>query len=197
MRRILLTTLALWSLPTFAQEHPFLSQFDVTELDGAVRLEWTMVAGNTCNDTRIHRSVNGGAFEVVGLLSGLCGDITTPIAYSWTDTEPVEMATLAYRLELGTNGSSSIKELFFGQLVTSDRIFFPSPATDHGTLVLRTDLNRTVDLRVWDLNGALRMERLGVHGARHDLDLDAWPSGLYLYEATASGKRFAGRFVKR
>lgn len=197
MFRVLFTSLLLWSLRAFAQEHPFLSQFDLSQLDGAVRLEWTMVAGNTCTDTRIHRSVNGGAFEVVGLLSGICGDITEPKQYSWTDTAPVEVSFLAYRLELGTNGNSSVKELFFGQLVTSEQLFFPSPADDHATLVLRMDPNGTVDLRVWDLSGRLRLERTSARGAQHELDLDMWPSGLYVYEANASGKRFTGRFLKR
>lgn len=197
MLRILLSSLLLGSLPASAQEHPFLSQFDVSQLDGAVRLEWTMVAGNTCTDTRIHRSVNRGAFEVVGLLSGICGDITTPKQYNWTDVAPVEVSFLAYRLELGTNGNSSVQELFFDQLVSSEQLFFPSPVEDRAALVLRTDLNGTVDLRVWDLSGRLRLERLSARGAQHELDLGAWPSGLYVYEANADGKRFTGRFLKR
>ena len=38
MFRVLFTSLLLWSLRAFAQEHPFLSQFDLSQLDGAVRL---------------------------------------------------------------------------------------------------------------------------------------------------------------
>ena len=94
-----------------AQEHPFLSRFALTEGLGFVQLDWTMSAGNTCEGIDIYRSLDGSNFETVGTIPGICGDINSPVPFSWTDHSAPELTTVYYRLRLGLNGFSSVQRI--------------------------------------------------------------------------------------
>ncbi|HQW97580.1 MAG TPA: T9SS type A sorting domain-containing protein [Flavobacteriales bacterium] len=177
-----------------AQEHPYLSHFDLTEGDGQVTLDWTMVSGNTCDGTRILRSRDSLNFEEIGVLSGLCGSITTPTFFRHADLDPPELTTAYYRLELGSNGSSSIQRIDLKRLYSVEHRIFPSPMPNNGTLLLRVDPEVRVGLRIWSTNGRLVHDVTG-HGDRLEVPSEAWPAGVYVYEATVENKRLRGRFV--
>ncbi len=55
----------------FAQEHPFLSKFDLKETVGAVTLEWMVISGNTCFGIQVLRSFNGLGYVQIGEIGGL------------------------------------------------------------------------------------------------------------------------------
>lgn len=179
-----------------AQEHPYLQEYLLTELDGAIRVEWTIQGGSTCNGQDIERSVDGTNFNTVHRIEGLCGDPTYALPFQWVDREPPELTTVYYRIKLGFDGYSSIKPIFYGQLTETDQRFYPSPTFGDATLLLNVSATVPVELRIWDSHGRLVLARNGLYGPSIPLALHALPQGAYSYRADAQGRLFNGRFVK-
>ena len=179
-----------------AQEHPYLSEFTITEGFGTISLNWTLIAGNTCTGTLVERSINGSDFSAVHEILGICGNISSPVPYAWIDPSPPEFITVYYRLQLGTNGTSSVQSLEFEQLITSEQRAYPVPASTEVTIAVRLARQANVDLRVWNTQGELVIEQLGGTGSTIKVGLYAIPAGVYLYDVESEGRHFTGRFVK-
>lgn len=179
-----------------AQEHPFLADHQLTELEGGIRIDWTILGGSTCDGQEVERSNDGLSFSAVHRIDGPCGDPFIPRSYGWFDPAPPEFSTVFYRVKLGFDGYSSVKSVRFDQLVISDQLFFPNPANDQATLVLNLPASSRVDLQVFDAEGRLVIERKNHPGPLFDLELEALGTGLFTYLAISNERRFIGRFVK-
>lgn len=195
MKLFNLLPVLLLPLGSPAQEHPYLSYFTVEELDGAVRLTWEMLQGSTCFGITVHRGTDSLQLHPVGGIAGNCGSIGTPVWYEWIDHAPLELTTLYYRLELGTNGFSLVHAIRFHQLIGVDHRAFPSPAGDRLTILLRAPLNTSIDLRVFNDGGAVMLQREGLQGRMFEVEVSTWSPGIYRYEALADGRRFSGSFA--
>ena len=180
-----------------AQEHPFIGVYAITELDGGLRLDWTIQGGSTCDGQEIERSVNGSSFEAVYRIEGICGDPAYAVPYFWFDTDLPEFSTIDYRIKLGEQGYSSVKSVVFEQLTTSAQRFYPSPMREEGTLLINVPASAEVQLRVWDLAGNLILERTNAIGPKHTISMLNAPAGIYLYRAESAGRTFQGRFLKQ
>jgi hypothetical protein len=186
----------LWSVLTLAQsEHPFIARFELIELDGLVRVEWTLAGGNTCNGMDLERSIDGSSFEVIHRIPGICGDPSAEVAYQWDDRHPAELGTLYYRIRLGSDGTSSVKQLRFGQLVDTDLLAYPVPCVNELTVLLNVPLNEWVKLWVHDAGGREVMVHQGI-GKTHQLVVGHLVAGRYSLRATIDGQVFLGGFVK-
>lgn len=89
-----------------AQGHPGLKEFTAKVSNCQVILQWTVNGGTTCNGITILRSKDTISFEPYGNIPGICGDLTAPVTYTYTDTFPKLNQRNYYRLELGTIGQS-------------------------------------------------------------------------------------------
>lgn len=194
MKGLIFCLLLIHAALSKAQEHPFLSRFELREGDGWVSIDWTMIGGNTCDGTRIMRSTDSLNFETVGTISGLCGDIVEPVPYNFIDHTAPEMATLYYRLELGLNGYSSIKRIDLQRLSSVEHRFQPSPVNDHGELLLRVDPDQQVEIQFFDAQGG-SMTTISGRGGRHPIDVSQWPAGVYFYQVRAADLFVQGKFV--
>jgi hypothetical protein len=196
LRPLLAASLAWVASGTSAQEHPFLSLYTLTELEGGIRIDWTILGGSTCDGQEVERSSDGLAFTSVHRIEGLCGDPFIARSYGWFDPAPPEFSTVHYRVKLGFDGYSSVKSVRFDQLVISDQLFFPNPANDQATLVLNLPASPSVDLLVFDAQGHVVWELKNNSGPHISLVLAALPAGLYTWLAVSNEQRITGRFVK-
>ncbi|MBP7513982.1 MAG: T9SS type A sorting domain-containing protein [Flavobacteriales bacterium] len=188
---------AQWAgLSASAQEHPFLAGYELTELEGRVRISWTIVGGSTCNGQDVERSLNGISFTSIYRVDGICGSVSEPVPYECVDVAPPELSELYYRVKLGLDGYSSVKSIAFDQITTSDQRFYPSPTTGAATLVLRVASGTGVTLQVWDAAGRVVLERSGLTGPSIPLDVSGQRAGAYTYRAITPGRAYTGRFVK-
>lgn len=178
-----------------AQEHPFIAHYELSELSGGIRVDWTIQGGSTCNGQEVERSSDGINFTEVHHIAGICGDPTNAVSYQWFDASPPELSTVFYRIQLGFEGYSSVKSLEYEQIETSDQRFFPSPMNEVATLLLKVPIGTAVDLSVWNSNGQLVHQRTNI-GGKVDLVLPGLRAGVYSYRALSDGKVFSGRFVK-
>jgi hypothetical protein len=184
------------TLSVNAQEHPYIAAYALTEFDGGIRVNWTILGGSTCDGQEVERSTDGTTFASVHRIEGLCGDPFIARSYEWVDQAPPEFSTVYYRVKLGVDGYTSIKSVVFDQLTSSDQRFFPSPMANEATLLLNIPSGTPVDLRIWDGTGRLVWERLGIPGPKIELALPTGPAGVYTYTAIGLGRRFSGRFVR-
>lgn len=186
----------LMSFQASSQEHPFIAHYELTELEGSIRIDWTIQGGSTCNGQDVERSTDGVTFSNVHRIEGVCGDPGSAVPYGWLDQAPPEFSTVYYRIKLGVDGYTSVKAVVFDQLTTSSQRFFPSPVSGTATLAFNIGQGDAVDIVVVDAGGRVVWERLGLAGSVHVLELAGLPQGNYTYLATSKGRRFAGRFVK-
>ncbi len=199
MTRVILPLLfaLVCSFNGIAQEHPFIATFELTELEGRIRIDWTMAAGTTCNGTEVERSTDGTSFAKVYRIDGICGSGTEPVPYFWLDEAPPELSTVYYRIKLGINGYSSVKSVVFDQLTTSDQRFFPSPMSDEATLILNISTSATMDVLVHDATGRIAFQRTGAPGPLVRISLVGHSSGVFTYRAESDGRVFTGTIVKQ
>jgi len=189
---VMATPLSLWA----QDEHHFIEAFELTVLDGRIQVAWTMKGGSTCDGTEVERATDGLNFNVVHRIAGICGDPSVPVSFSWIDAAPPEFSTVYYRIRMGVDGTSSVKQVIFDQLVTTDQRIFPVPVVENATLVLNLPLSAVVEIRIYDGQGKLVLERSGT-GRNHPLPLASMAPGAYNYTATSGSRNFQGRFVKQ
>lgn len=192
----LLAAVAAGPCHVHAQEHPFIARYELSALSGAVRVDWVLHGGNTCNGQDVERSTDSTTFVAVHRIPGICGDPSAAVPYVWVDPAPPELSKVYYRVKLGFDGYSSVKSIFFEQLRTEEQRFYPSPTTGEATLVLNVAIGAPVELAVHDVSGRSVLSVQGLSGPQLRLDLSALPQGTYVYRAVAEGRAFVGRFVK-
>ena len=83
----------------FSQDAPQVSKFTVESINGKAYLNWTIDAGGTCNGIRILRSTDSLIFQEVGLLEGVCGSLSFPTNYTYTDESPLVNKVNYYKLD--------------------------------------------------------------------------------------------------
>jgi hypothetical protein len=195
LRKILSNILLVVVMQAMAQEHPFLGRFELREGEGQVFLDWTMNAGSTCDGTVILRSTDSLHFEPVGIISELCGDILRPVDYRFVDEDPGELRTLYYRLDLGINGSSSVRRIDLKRLTSAEHRFQPSPVRDHGSLLLKLSPEKQVEVIFFDPSGR-EVYRFQGTGGNHSVVVRGWSSGLHVYQVWVDGAVWArGKMV--
>ncbi|HRH69772.1 MAG TPA: T9SS type A sorting domain-containing protein [Flavobacteriales bacterium] len=184
-------------LTILAQEHPIIAAYTLTELEGGIRIDWTIQGGSTCNGQDVERSTDGVTFAQVHRIAGICGSTSNAVPYDWVDNAPPEFSTVYYRLKLGLDGYSSVKSIVFDQLTASDQRFFPSPMADEATLVLNIPSSSSFDLEIADSRGRAVFLRSAVQGNTIRFTLPGAAAGTYSYRATSGSRVFTGQFVKR
>jgi hypothetical protein len=136
-----------------AQGTPVLEKFSIDELNGKVLLDWTISAGATCNGIAVQRASDTLSFIEIGSLEGVCGNLSFPTEYAFTDEAPIPNVTNYYRLELGGNGFSQMVSILVIDLSVKDYALYPIPLTDAAYLHFRNDGLRKSTLSIFDNSG--------------------------------------------
>lgn len=193
MKVFALLAIALLGSDANGQEHPYLSRFELTEQQGAVRVEWTMIGGNTCFDIEVWRGLDPSALERIGTISGLCGHIVEPVDYAFNDGSPPEFSLLFYRLVLGSAGPSSIKSLDFRQVTSSEIRLVPDVNIAGVNVYLDLSNSAEVELRCWTVDGKLIITKYRLVGRTHFIPMPTISSGVIIVQATSNGRMITGR----
>lgn len=192
--RALYLILSLFALTAQAQENPILGRWTVGMNGNHVLLEWTIVAGNTCQGIYIWRSLDGTDFEEIGHIPGLCGSVDEPIDYSWTDPVPQQLAYNYYRIELGGQGFSTVKQLYVERLVNEGSLVFPNPSATDPELVFSNPSSLPVVIQVHDLNGRLLLEN-STTSDRLRMPSTLVGKGTLIYSILSEEGTERGRFI--
>jgi hypothetical protein len=199
MEKVILAVLAFlftWHMGT-AQDAAEVVAFKAEELNGKVKLSWTIKAGGTCNGIGIQRAVEGGGFVQVGSLEGVCGNLSFPTFYEYTDAEPVENRINTYRLDLGGSGFSDTVSIEVIVLGKDNYLIFGNPLESKSRLFFRNDTAAEISIQFYTLNGELDLEYT-TNAKWIELNRsDFGPSGMRIFKVTSaiSGTVIEGRLL--
>lgn len=155
-----LVILSLWSMsvssPVSAQQAR-LSRFTAAAVDEKVLLDWVVAAGATCDGIGIYRGADTVGMTLIHYIPGVCGDLARPVNYTFLDSFPLYNQYNYYRLELGPRVFTDFIRLALVDLDGQLYQFRPHPVQDEAHLYLKDDIQLTVNLRVYDSRGQLRL----------------------------------------
>ncbi len=160
-----------------------LDRFTASEINGRVYLEWIIKAGNTCQGIRILRSTDSINFIQIGDIGGVCGNLSTPQGYDFTDDNPVKNKINYYRLELGGIGLSKIVAVEIIDLESGGYQVRPNPVTSDAIIYFSNPGKRNCQLNIYTLGGNEVLHKdVGItffYISKGDLQ-----TGLYLFTIT-------------
>lgn len=171
-----------------------LSRFFAVQQEDKVLLRWTIIRGNTCEDTYVERSVDGGPYERIGLIGGICGSPDASITYDFYDTVPVPNRFSAYRLLLGLYGYTEPRNVEFILLNDEGFSLQPNPMTEKSWLVFDNPRSEEFTLRIYDMRGKM------VYSITTDTDRfliyrEGLGSGQYFFTLEGSDRKMSGKLI--
>jgi hypothetical protein len=187
MRFVGLFLLFFFGLKTIsAQEHPFLSNFSIMEIQGNVYLHWTINAGNTCNGISIQRSDDGVVFSEIYNIAGVCGNISSPQNFDYTDAAPILNRVSYYRLELGTEGTSSVRSIQIIAIEENGYQVRPNPFRTSAVIHFKNEQKVQQQLEIFNLSGAV-LYKSETSADYLEIPADLLQSGMHIFRLTNSG----------
>ncbi len=188
MRGIILVLLFSVNL-SFAQTSNIISFFGGTQLNQAVYLSFTVVAGQTCSGIKIERSSDSLNFYQIGEIVGTCGSVSTPVNYSYTDSFPIKNSDNYYRLAPGNADWSTVIKVYFNAQDKSEILITPNPLVTTARINYQNPLTKTVHWKMFDINGKMVSE-----GRTKDdsftIERKTFPSGSYFLHLTLDNNDF-------
>ena len=185
---LFLTSIFLYACiqSTFAQSHPILGKFYISENEGDVYLNWSIIEGSTCNGIQIYRSTDSTNFSQIGEIYGVCGSVSFEQPYDFTDNNPVKNKVNYYRLELGNQGFSQIVSVEIIDIESNGYQIRPHPANSETKIYFDNNTNREQQLILYNMNGI----EVFTSTTKEDfflLKTSFLQSGLYFFTISISG----------
>jgi hypothetical protein len=171
-------------------------QFEAKRIsDKQIQLNWTTVAGLTCQDLFIERSSNNIDFEEVYRHSGVCGSSNEEISYFWIDVAP--LPGLSYYRLLESFGLYKDTVEVFNPSGNSEIFVFPNPASDQVQIYFGSKPLDTIQLLIWNVEGKLVKETT-LEEQSNTLYINNLKDGLYFFQVlSASGNSTKRILVSR
>ncbi|MCB2222469.1 MAG: T9SS type A sorting domain-containing protein [Bacteroidetes bacterium] len=179
-----------------AQNVPVVGYFNASTVHGKVYLSWQLNAGATCLGTQIERSIDGITFSEIGKIGGICGDLSKPVSYSFTDEDPPLNEVVFYRLELGLGNFTDTLRLEVIDLGSNAYQIRPNPVRESTTIYFSNESQENYTLRLMDLSGKL-LHRRSTNQSRFVLNYIPFPTGMYLFaiQSEDSQTSFNGKLM--
>jgi hypothetical protein len=173
-----------------------LESFVATSESGKVILQWTLASGNTCNGIGIQRSEDGITFSEISFIPGICGNISSSVKYSHTDSSPLPNKKNYYRLRLGNQGFSEIAFTVFYDVGEDAYYIFPNPLQQSARIIFGEKQKSDVTFRLFDLKGKAIRAMENISGVEFIFERNDLPGGVYFFTLENSTKIFAtGKLV--
>lgn len=196
LRNYIISMLLLSAHPVFPQEaDQFIDDFFAVQQDEEVYLRWTILAGNTCDGTRIERSEDGISYYEIGEIPGVCGSSEKPIIYDFTDTAPLKNRINYYRLQLGFLGITSTKQVDYFFPGEQGYSIHPNPFSDEATFIFNNPDEKGTQLHIHNITGQLVTSHI-TSGYKIHLTRELFLNGTYIFRLIQDDKILkTGKFV--
>jgi len=180
---------------TMGQLHPILESFDIRQVGNEVEFRFGVAGGASCSGVDLERSTDTTAFEIVGVIPGVCGGSPETEFYDIRDEEPLVSETMYYRLRLGAQGWSDYVAFDFVPVDNEGLNIYPNPANVQTTVRLNNPGGKIWSVTVYSANGSLWREFQNLSGAEVALDLSEWTNGMYFLRITEGGQNWTRRLT--
>jgi len=179
-------------------KHAILDRINVFEVNGAVHIDCTIAAGNTCNGISYFRSDDGLDFIKVGEVTGICGSPDFPVRYQFVDENPPKNKLLRYTVNFGGFGDT---EEYLIEVVDTDLLGYqvrPNPTDGRSLIFFKNPSNTTHTIQIYDLSGRAVFSGQTIDKF-FEVDLVGYTSGLYIFNITEdrSGSRLQGKIMRQ
>lgn len=178
--RYLLNFLFCLSLGMFSAQ-TVLDDFAIDLNQNKVLLAWTIKSGSLCNGIQIYRSSSedSSSFELIKDIQGVCGDLSTSVAYTHTDQNPFQNQVNYYKLLLGQEYSQTLG-IEVLSIPSNSYLLRPNPILSSSELYFENSNNYSFQLKIYDDFGSVVHEQ-ETNGNRFIIDSTMISSGLYYF----------------
>jgi hypothetical protein len=180
---LLLTVLILWGVDSSYAQEPVLGEFGISNSDGTVTLSWTILAGATCNGIEIYHSTDTLNPQLIGKIYGVCGNITQPQSYAYTDPAPIPNHINYYWLKLGGFVFSNRIAIEIIDISHGGYQLRPNPVRSEARLYFDNHPRDSYQLTVYDMRGTV-VAGMTTRDNHFDWSADDAPAGTYLFTIT-------------
>lgn len=169
-------------IATMVSSQTILDDFALDLNQGKVLLAWTIKSGSVCNGIQIYRStaVDSLNFELIEDIQGVCGDLSSPVAYTFTDENPLQNQVNYYKLLLGGQEFSEVLGIEVLLIPSNSYLLKPHPIVSSSSLYFYNSNNNDVELKVFDDFGSV-VYKNQTNSNRFILDSSMISSGLYYF----------------
>ncbi len=178
LKQLIFSVFVLIGLNSWSQT--LLADFDIDVSDGKVLLAWTINSGSTCNGMQIYRSKDSINFTLIKDIQGVCGNLSSPVSYTYTDQTPILNAINYYRINFGGQEDSPILGVEVINVLSNSYLLRPNPVTGAANLYFENDNQNEVVLKVFDDFGdVIYLEQTSSN--KFVLDSTNFSSGMYYF----------------
>lgn len=159
-----------------------LDDFALDLNQGKVLLAWTIKTGSVCNGIQIYRSsgLDSVNFELIEDIQGVCGDLSSPVSYTYTDDNPLQNQFNYYKLLLGGQEVSNVLGIEVLFIPSNSYLLKPHPISSNSELYFENANNNSFELKVFDDFGKV-VYKNETYSNRFILDSSMISSGLYYF----------------
>lgn len=177
-------------------QNPIVESLTISQSNGSVYISCVIGSGNTCNGIVLYRSSDSISFSAIDKILGVCGDISKPVQYTFTDNDPVQNSKNYYKLELGGFGFTEIISVEIVDLRQAGYQIRPNPA-DQAVLIYFENANRRRNsIKLITAGGQIILDT-ATEENYFSIDLGDFASGIYVFMIiNEAGKvKNSGKFV--
>ena len=186
--RIFITISLLFLLVNFCfAQTPTVKEFKVNRIDNTVVVEWTIFSGFQCSDVEVHHGLDSTNFNIIHIEYGICGSDTADESYAFFHRNPAAQEKEYYRIKVGFDEFSKIKELTNENLEPFS--LYPNPSFGELSYTYFNPDFRAYDIRIYDMKGNLHYEQLGIKSSgTGNIDLTGLMNGNLLFTLWQNGE---------
>ena len=169
-------------IATMVSSQTILDDFALDLNQGKVLLAWIIKSGSVCNGIQIYRSTIEDSlnFELIEDIQGVCGDLSSPVTYTFTDENPLQNQVNYYKLLLGGQEFSEVLGIEVLLIPSNSYLLKPHPIVSSSSLYFYNSNNNDVELKVFDDFGSV-VYKNQTNSNRFILDSSMISSGLYYF----------------
>ncbi len=150
-----------------------LVNFTVQQVENQVRSDFSIMGGASCLGAELQRRIEGETeFTTVAAIREVCGGTAFVEHYTLIDEFPVSGVESTYRLELGGQGKTTERYVFFVAL-NGRMLVYPNPATTVFTVRWKSLPTARWQLQVFSITGKRVMSQaeMGNHAVIRNPEL--------------------------
>lgn len=176
-----------------AQHYPshILDALNARQSGNGIELSWVMGRGVECLGIDVQRSVNGGAFERVFAIGGVCGSSERPEPYRFDDEGLSISGSYTYQLSFGSIGEAQVSTTF--QVVWESGLSLLPTAGGHQLRV--EGIQGQYDISVFNLEGRRIFHQQSAAQSDFILPTGPWPRGVYIVHVVAAEMAIRQKFA--
>jgi hypothetical protein len=192
--RFLALLISTFNSLAIAQDNAEPEQFSVYEVNGKAYLYWVITAGTSCNGIAVERSESNAGFQEIYDIPGVCGSVSSPQAYDFTDQFPLTNKPSYYRLRLGNGGYSQTQSITIFSISDDGYLILPNPVSSNTSIYFENKKSEEKTLLLHSSSGTQLMQET-TRDNNFRISANNLAAGVYLFSISSPGSTVNGRFI--